>query len=1000
MKSRLGEEMWRCSRWFVSDAGRLRSLRACLNEPWSRGSNAPGLGTSVPSSRKPRNVRAPASDKPRARKSGVSEGVPERSEPHAWTNVAVARGACRSRGWACCPSSRKLECTNPQRPTSSNPALRAMFATMLRALLTLASLTMTAPAQDRGISLELAKSRESSIGRISYDLRFVIEKGMKSVAGEVEIRFATSKTAGPLVLDWEGEALSELELNGKKLGTGDWKQVEDHIVISTKLGRRNTLRAKFRSRVAATGTPLTRYYDKKNDEEFFYTLLVPSDAHRLFPCFDQPSLKAVFGLELVVPSDWQAVGNVPLLGEPKTLEGNKRLLRFGGTQFLPTYLFAFAVGPFEVIDGPVVHFGADKSPEFERPLRIYVRKSKREQLDAETTFALHLNSLRWYERWLDFAYPFAKLDCVLCPGFPYGGMEHAGAIFYRESAFCFERKPSALETLRRSILVYHEVGHQWFGNLVTMRWFDDLWLKEGFATHLSYRVLEELEPERAAWLRFHQHVKPAAYRVDSTLGTIPIWQSLGNLDDAKSNYGPIVYNKAPAVLRALELRVGPDVYKKGLQNFCKQYAFANATWRELLAAIGEAGKVDLGPWAERWIRSAGMPQVRVDWSVADGKIDKARLVQSSAQSWPSQPWPMRVELLVDAPKAPGGVRRVSVNANRSVTEIRELIGADAPQWILPNSDDGAYGLFVLDKQSATAIRSVLLDPSVRFKDPLVRTLAVRALFDTTRSGELPANELAQTVTSMLRDERDPVTHASLLGIASNAIERWIAGEWQTRLRKDLLSMLQQQLEAGELKGLELQTLRRIVRIARDPQLLAWFEGIADGKTKLPGLELASRDRFLLAAAALAHGRAAASERIAKLEKSSKGDVAKWAFCARAAAPDEATKRRYFEAFLELEGAPEQWVSACLSFFHWPGQEAQTLPFLAPALDRLAWIKEHRKIFFMPAWINAFVNAHESEAAREAVTKALANDKLELDIRRKLQQSADSLDRALRIRQID
>lgn len=867
----------------------------------------------------------------------------------------------------------------------------------LSALLLLVTPTATQnPAP--GISLELAERRAASIGHVGYQLAFDLDENAEEVAGVVEIRFSLARPEEPIVIDFAGHALDDAELNGKTLTQHELVRVHDHLVLKTDRARsRNRFRARFKSRVAATGTPLTRYEDKTDGKDYLYTLVVPADAHRLFPCFDQPDLKAMFALKLTTPADWTAVANEPLIAAPKKAAPGRLLWEFRTTQVLPTYLFAFAAGPFEVVDGPVVDFSLQKLPDTARPLRIFVRSDKKARLEAERLFAMHLKSLRWYEDYFAYKYPFSKLDIVLCPGFPYGGMEHAGCIFYRESALVFDHEPTEVETLRRSSLVYHEVAHQWFGNLVTMRWFDDLWLKEGFATFMGYSVLAALEPERKSWLRFHQRVKPAAYRVDVTAGTAPIYQQLANLDDAKSNYGPIVYNKAPAVLRELEQRITPATFRKGVQVFLQQYAFNNAAWKELLGSYELAGAEQLGAWSSKWILGKGMPRVRASFETdGAGRVASFRVHQTSAQGWPTGAWPLQLTVLVDKPDGPP--HRLHVRCDHAMTDIEELRGKPAPRWVLLNPDDVAYGQFLLDPHTALTLPSLLIDENTRFQDPLLRAVAVRALVEMVREVELRPSTFVEVLVALLADERDPVSFASLLGQARTAIDRWLdedaAELWRGRLEHDL----RRWLLGGELENLELEAFRALARLGRSDATLELLASVCDGKREVPGLELGPQDRFLAGAALLAAAQSGAAERLDTLRAGAAGDVEKYHYMALAAAPDPAVKARYFESFLDAGEPPEQWVAGCLGFFHWHGQEELTLGYLEKALDRLAWVKANRKIFFLPTWIDAFVNAHCSRQALATVEEFLRQHAdLSQDIRRKLLQSVDSLRRTVRIR---
>ena len=401
-----------------------------------------------------------------------------------------------------------------------------------------------------GIDRELARERYALLRDVEYDLRFRLSDRADAVTGSISMRFQFREGGDreDLVLDFGGAAISEVLVNNQSV---ELEREANHLIIPGGLlgDGLNGLRAEFSSVVAPTGTPLTVYRDQADGRDYYYTLLVPADAHRLFPCFDQPDLRAKYRLELDVPESWTAVSNTPMVDpsdpEPEVLpEG--RLFRFEQSKPLPTYLFAFACGPFAELTPPQPQVPGITREE---PMRVLLRESRLDDIDRETVVRLHDEGLSWLATSFDVPYPFDKLDVVLLPGFPYGGMEHAGAIFYRESSLVFDHQPTVDEQVRRSTLIYHELSHQWFGNLVTMKWFDDLWLKEGFATFYGYRAMAALEPGQRAWLRFLQRVKPRAYAVDATPGTTPVFQELQNLADAKSAYGAIVYNKAPAVLR-------------------------------------------------------------------------------------------------------------------------------------------------------------------------------------------------------------------------------------------------------------------------------------------------------------------------------------------------------------------------------------------------------------------------------------------------------------------
>lgn len=863
-----------------------------------------------------------------------------------------------------------------------------MIATTLCAIV---SLLPQVQDPEPGVSLELAQARARLIGEVSYQLSFVIDAGAKEVTGHAWVIFKLGEDAeptAPVVLDFAGTELSEIRVNDLD-PEGAVRLVNGHVVVPPSMlhAGLNGVTARFRSPVAATGTPLSVYRDSSDGREYWYTLVVPADAHRLYPCFDQPDLKARYVVQLDIPMGWVAVANgKELEDESANVDGRRRVV-FARTAPLSTYLMAFAAGPFAVVDGPRLQVpGVDAN----EPLRIYLRPSQQSLLDRAAVVRLHQDGLRWLCAAFGMDYPFEKLDVVLIPGFPYGGMEHAGAIFYREQAVVFDHPPTDSELVRRSSLVYHELSHQWFGNLVTMRWFDDLWLKEGFATFLGYRCLEALEPEKQAWLRFLQRVKPRAYEVDATAGTTPVYQALGNLADAKSAYGAIVYNKAPAVLRELFERIGADAFRAGLQRYLRSHAFGNADWRDLAGALEAASRTDLESWSQRWLLSPSMPQVRVEWQVdANGLVRECHLRQRSLGA-PGL-WPLRLKLAVF--DAIGSMSVVEVETAAASCDVPELVGRAAPACVLCNPDDVAYGQFLIDATS----RAWLLEHVTGLRPPLLRAVATAALFESVREADLDPAKFWACALDLLAHEQDPETHAWILDMVRTCLNHYLAEERRQPLEQRAVAMLLAQLQSGAA-GRELQIFRFLAHCSRDAKVMELCHRVA-GFGELPaGLRPGKQDRFLAVAALLAAG--ADRERLVELVRHYvDADVGKEAYLAEAAIPTEANKQHYWEQYCNLESPPEQWTQDSLPFFHWHGQEALTLPYLKPALEKVEWVKQHRKIFFMPAWLDGFINGHDSAAALTIVEEFLRNHpQLAPDIRAKILQSLDALSRSTRIHQ--
>jgi aminopeptidase N len=854
-------------------------------------------------------------------------------------------------------------------------------------------LAMTPLPQDPqpGIALELARARAQQLRDVDYGLTFTLDERMTAVKGSVRIHFTLPDErdqASPVVLDFAGSDLADVAVNGRE--PEGMRAVNGHLILpaASLTGGPNAFTATFTSAVAASGTPLTVYRDPSDGREFYYTLVVPADAHRLYPCFDQPDLKARFVLHLDVPADWQAVANAPDAEDSPALVGGRRKYTFRPTQRISTYLMAFAAGPFHVASTPAPPIpGADGVS----PLRLFVRPSQRELLDQMALVRMHVDALRWLADWFSVPYPFEKLDVVLVPGFPYGGMEHAGAIFYREQSLLFDHPPTASELVNRSTLIYHELSHQWFGNLVTMRWFDDLWLKEGFATFLSYQCLDALEPGTKAWLRFHQRVRPRAQEVDATPGTTPVYQALGNLAEAKSAYGPIVYNKAPAVLKELYERLGQNAFRSGLHRYLEQHAYGSAEWRDLAEALEASSGKGLDRWSQRWLLSPSLPQVRVAWSLDRNGIVEHCTARQQPVGTATGTWPLRFELLVW--DLAGGRHKMTVDLDGESVPVRELEGRAPPACVLIDPGALAYGQFLPDAQSREWLLAHVLEES----DVLVRAVATGALFAAVREGELDPLRFVDRAVQLVAKETDAETHAVLLGALATCLRRWVTpGPNATARLQALAGLLLNALQEG-MPGRELQTFRFLARnAAEEPAVQSLCRRVAALQDLPPGLKPGKADRFLAAAALLAAG--AKDDPVARvIAAMPKEDTARDAFLAAAATPDAKAKTAFFNRLLDDPAVPEQWAQDCLDAFHWQGQEALTLPFLRPGLERVPWIKTHRRIFFLPAWIDGFVNGHSSPEALAVVREWLGAAQLDADVRQKALQSLDGLERAVRLR---
>jgi aminopeptidase N len=830
------------------------------------------------------------------------------------------------------------------------------------------------PTLEPGVPHALAEWRARHYRDVRYELEFRLAPGAARIPGALALSVTLPARPVDLVLDWRGAGPADVEVNGAAARA---ETRGEHLVIARHLLKagRNRVRLRFEAPVAASGTPLLRYRDGEDAAEYLYTLLVPADASALFPCFDQPDLKARFRLALELPAGWRAVSNAPVEAETPAR------VRFAETAPISSYLFAFAAGPFETVAEPG------------EAVRLFVRRARAARAREHAPELLRLNraALDWFAGYFARPFPFPKYDLVLLPEFPYGGMEHAGATFLNEERVLFPAPPSAVDLLRRAQLLLHEASHQWFGNLVTMRWFDDLWLKEGFANFMAAKALEALAPEFDAWTAFHA-LKTAAVRTDATRGTSAIRYPLANLAQAKSAYGAIVYAKGPAVLRQAEFYLGAPVFRRAVRDFLRRHAFGAADWKDLVRAFERASGRRLGRWAHAWVERRGAPTVRARWTFdRAGRIGELRLEQHDALG-DGNLWPQRLRV---AAIGADSLASADVMLARASVRVRALEGFAAPRLVLPNAGDFGYGRFLLDPHSVAAA----LDPEFEPADPLARAQIAEALWEAARDADLAPARFIEWAVREIPRTADGIVLAGLLARLEVAFRRYLSDAQRDALAPRIeRALLAEGALAAQSQSRRLALLRAFAAAAWSPDALADLGRLLDGALTVPGVPLAAQDRFRLVQRLLERGAADASARLAAEAARERTDEARrYAFAAGAAAADAGAKRALFRALLDDPSLPEAWIEAALPALNAPEHAALTLPLLSEALARLPALKRTRKIFFVNAWLAAFIGGQTGDEALEAVRAFLRDSRLEPDLRLKVLEAADGLERAVRIR---
>jgi aminopeptidase N len=851
------------------------------------------------------------------------------------------------------------------------PAMRP--AVVLAVMSLMAHAPQVKPDPDLGVTDTLAAARAARLTNLRYDLAFVIpaEKGTP-IGGRELIRFSVATTGEPIVLDYAPDRagiLTRSELNGAEVRV---RQVNGHIILPADRVRAgdNAVSLEFN----AGDAPLNR------SEDFLYTIFVPSRAHLAFPCFDQPDLKARWTLQLDVPAGWQALGNGAEV-ERQTDRG-RTTIRFATTQPISTYLFAFAAGRLAV----------EQAERDGRVFRMFHRETDAAKVarNRDAIFDLHAQALAWLERYTGIPYPFGKFDFFLVPAFQFGGMEHPGAIFYNASGLMLDESATQEQLLGRANVIAHETSHMWFGDLVTMKWFSDVWMKEVFANYMAAKIVNPAFPGLNHALRFLLDYYPAAYAVDRTAGTNEIRQPLNNLNDAGTLYGAIIYQKAPIVMRQLETLTGPAAFQDGLREYLKTYSFKNASWPDLIDMLDRRTPEDLAAWSHAWVEERGRPEIRAELTLAGGRIEKLVFRQTDPLAPRRLVWNQRIQVAVGSG---GHVTLLPVHLNAARVDVPAAHGLPA-DFVIANGGGIAYGEIRLDPASLVWLTRHL--PEV--DDDLTRGAVWITLWDALLAGEIKANALLDLATTALPAEKNELNVGRILGYTRSAYWQFSSAADRDARAARLERMLRDGLEAAPSQTLKAAWFGALRDVAQTPATVNWLARVWSGDEKIPGLTLAEPDFIRLAEELAVRGAPDAAAILTRqIERTTNPDrKAQLVFVRPALSADPAERDAWFTSLAEVANRRhEPWVLEGLRYLHHPLRAAETERYIEPSLVMLREIQRTGDIFFPKRWMDATLGGHQSRAAAATVTAFLQRQPPDYPerLRRIILSSADDLFRA-------
>lgn len=789
--------------------------------------------------------------------------------------------------------------------------------------------------QEVGVSHELAQFRKEHFGQVKYDLFFSIpESKQEPVKGRAAIRLSLKEKL-PVIIDFRGEAsqIASVALNGEQV---PYEVRNEHIIIPadrSKVGE-NEVNIAF--------TPADQSLNRR--DEFLYTLLVPDRARTAFPCFDQPDMKSLFTLTLEVPAEWQAVTN-GAIGKTDTISvPGREVISFKETEPLSTYLFAFTAGKF--IRETYTRDG--------REISIYHRETDPKKIAQCPDIASEVfDALAWLEDYTAVPYPFAKYDLIILPGFQFGGMEHTGATFYTDRRMFLNENPTLNEQLSRSALIAHETAHMWFGDYVTMKWFDDVWTKEVFANYFASQIVEPLYPNINHALNFMQDYIPPAYSEDRTAGANPIKQDLDNLRNAGLVYGNIIYDKSPVVLEMLIKKMGKEAFRKGIQEYLKTYAYGNATWEGLITILDKYTDDDLATWSHIWVNEKGMPEITAS------VVGDSLVVSQNDPFNRGLNWPQDLSFLI-VPKN-GDPEEISVSLGRNSNSIRKELKKLPKEecFIIPNTDGKGYGFFRLNKADAEACAAYL--PAC--KDELLRGSMLVTLYENLLNGTISPTSYMEAMLDYLPKENNSLLFSAALGYIGNCQRLYPA---DTAL---LEKTLWQIVTASSVPQHRLQAFRSYRSIVQSPEAIASLYDLWKKEQAPAGCSLSENDYIGLSYILALHLPEQADEIInTQLSRITNPDRKReYQFISPSVSPHKEVRDSVFASLLVAENRRiEPWASAALANQNHRLRQEEAIKYIRPALEAMQEVQRTGDIFFPTAWVRALLSGHTSPEARAEV----------------------------------
>ncbi|RVX43607.1 membrane alanyl aminopeptidase [Nonomuraea polychroma] len=841
-----------------------------------------------------------------------------------------------------------------------------------------------------------ARERARLLKVESYEVALDLTEGEERFESVTTVRFSSATPGASTFIDLHGAHVRKVTLNGQDLDVAEYDAEQGRFPLPS-LAESNELRIDADCAYMRTGEGLHRFVDPVDQRVYLHSQFETADAHRMYACFDQPDLKATFRLTVLAPADWEVISNAAAVhvehlpeqaGKHGTVQAAKRW-EFAVTPVMSTYITALVAGPYHKVTSE--HDGI--------PLGLYCRASLAEHLDADNLFELTRQGFDFFHQVFGVRYPFGKYDQAFVPEFNAGAMENAGCVTFLED-YVFRSRVTDAVVERRAETILHEMAHMWFGDLVTMRWWDDLWLNESFATYMS--VLAQAEATRwgkGAWTTFANVEKAWAYRQDQLPSTHPIAADIPDMQAVEVNFDGITYAKGASVLKQLVAYVGLDNFLAGVRDYFNEHAWGNTELKDLLDALERTSGRDLSAWSKEWLETSWVNTLRPSFEVSDGRFTRFEVLQEAPADYPtlrSHRIAIGLYSLVDGKLT--RTKRVELDVVGARTGVAELVGEEQPDLVLLNDDDLTYAKVRLDEDS---LRTLVDGGIVKFTESLPRALCWSAAWDMTRDGEMSTRDYVRLVVSGAGTVTDITVLQTILRQARMAAQQYADPAWRPEGMALLAGELRSLLRAAEPgSDRQLAYVQAFAPVATSAEDLDVIQGILDGTDVPLGLSVDADLRWTLVHALVTGERMGEADIAAELERDPTATGERSAAHCRAAIPAAEAKNAAWERILSGKLA-NHIARATIGGFQDPHHPELLEPFRAKYFAEVGrvykeWTYDQASSFA----VGCFPSLLIEQATVQAADDYLAAEQPPQALRRMILEGADGVRRALRNREKD